>query len=142
MTQQTATEPRDDHIGFERGVPVSLDGERLALHGRSSPAERSGRLLRVGPHRHGREPPRRHQEPRDLRGPAALALIMAHRGSGVDLSGARPGTREGPLEPRYAELVYDGLWFSPLKKSFDAFIDASQEFVTGEVRLRLEPNSC
>jgi argininosuccinate synthase len=46
------------------------------------------------------------------------------------------------LEPRYAELVYDGLWFSPLKEALDAFVNASQAFVTGEVRLRLEPGSC
>jgi hypothetical protein len=46
------------------------------------------------------------------------------------------------IEPRYAELIYDGLWFSPLKESFDAFVDKSQEFVTGEVRLRLSPDSC
>ena len=43
------------------------------------------------------------------------------------------------LEPRYAELVYDGLWFSPLKEAFDAFVDKSQEHVTGDVRLRCEP---
>jgi argininosuccinate synthase len=46
------------------------------------------------------------------------------------------------IEPRYAELIYDGLWFSPLKQAFDAFVDSSQEFVTGEVRLHLEPGSC
>ena len=55
---------------------------------------------------------------------------------------ARPRTARRPrLEPRYAELVYDGLWFSPLKQALDAFVDESQRFVTGEVRLRLEPGS-
>jgi argininosuccinate synthase len=39
-------------------------------------------------------------------------------------------------------LVYDGLWFSPLRQALDAFIDESQRFVTGEVRLHLEPGSC
>ena len=46
------------------------------------------------------------------------------------------------VEPRYAELIYDGLWFSPLKQAFDSFVDTSQRFVTGEVRLHLEPGSC
>jgi argininosuccinate synthase len=46
------------------------------------------------------------------------------------------------LEPRYAELIYDGLWFSPLKQALDAFVDESQRHVTGEVRLRLAPGSC
>ncbi len=43
------------------------------------------------------------------------------------------------LEPRWAELVYDGLWFSPLKAALDAFIAETQRHVTGEVRLRFEP---
>ena len=46
------------------------------------------------------------------------------------------------LESRYAELVYDGLWYSPLKRALDAFVDETQRFVTGEVRLRLEPGRC
>ncbi len=43
------------------------------------------------------------------------------------------------LEPRWSELVYDGLWYSPLKQALDAFILESQRHVTGEVRLRFEP---
>jgi len=74
--------------------------------------------------------------------PASLALILAHR----DLEGIcleRDLQREkARLEPRYAELIYDGLWFSPLKQALDAFIAESQRYVTGEVRLRLSPGSC
>jgi argininosuccinate synthase len=46
------------------------------------------------------------------------------------------------LEGRYADLVYDGFWYSPLKQALDAFVDESQRYVTGEVRLRLEPGRC
>jgi hypothetical protein len=46
------------------------------------------------------------------------------------------------LEPRWSELVYDGLWFSPLKQALDAFFVESQTYVTGEVRLRCEPGKC
>ncbi len=74
--------------------------------------------------------------------PAALALIMAHK----DLESVcleRDLEREkSRVEPRYAELIYDGLWVSPLKQAFDSFVDTSQRFVTGEVRLHLEPGSC
>ncbi len=74
--------------------------------------------------------------------PAALALILAH----ADLESItleRDIAREkSRVEPRYAELIYDGLWFSPLKRAFDAFIDESQRAVTGDVRLRLEPGTC
>ena len=74
--------------------------------------------------------------------PAALALILAHADL-ESLTLERDLAREkSRLEPRYAELIYDGLWFSPLREAFDAFIDSSQEFVTGEVRLHLSPGSC
>ena len=74
--------------------------------------------------------------------PAALALIMAH----TDLESItleRDLAREkSRLEPRYAELIYDGLWFSPLRAAFDAFVEESQHLVTGDVRLRLSPGQC
>ena len=69
LTRPTATEPRDLVLGFEAGVPVTVDGRALALrraHRRGG--GRRGRL-RLGPDRHGREPPGGHQEPRDLRVP-------------------------------------------------------------------------
>jgi argininosuccinate synthase len=46
------------------------------------------------------------------------------------------------LEPRWAELVYDGMWHSPLKAALDAFVNETQRYVTGEVRLRCEPGRC
>ena len=74
--------------------------------------------------------------------PASLALIMAHK----DLESIcleRDLDREkARIEPRYAELIYDGLWYSPLKEAFDDFVTSSQRFVTGEVRLHLEPGNC
>ena len=66
---------------------------------------------------------------------------MAHRDLECIASSATCSAEKQRLEPRYAELVYDGLWFSPLKQALDAFVDASQRFVTGEVRLRLEPGA-
>ena len=142
LTQQTATEPRDVVIGFERGVPVSIDGDKLGM------AEIIARLNDVvGSYGWGRidmvENRRVGIKSRETyECPAALALILAH----ADLESIcleRDLEREkARFEPRYAELIYDGLWFSPLKKALDSFIDSSQEFVTGEVRLHLEPNSC
>jgi argininosuccinate synthase len=142
LTQPTETEPRDVVIGFEHGRPVSIDGEHLEM------LEIIDRLNSVvGSYGWGRidmvENRRVGIKSRETyECPAALALIMAHK----DLESIcleRDLDREkARIEPRYAELIYDGLWFSPLKESFDAFVDKSQEFVTGEVRLRLAPNSC
>jgi len=142
LTKQTATEPRDLVVGFEQGVPVTVDGERLEM---LEVIERLNTI--VGSYGWGRidmvENRRVGIKSRETyECPASLALILAHK----DLESIcleRDIDREkARIEPRYAELIYDGLWFSPLKNAFDAFVDSSQEFVTGEVRLHLEPGSC
>jgi len=46
-----------------------------------------------------------------------------------------------PLEQRWTELVYEGRWFSPAREAIDAFVDSTQELVTGEVRVELRPNA-
>jgi argininosuccinate synthase len=74
--------------------------------------------------------------------PAALSLITAH-GALEDLTLEREvGHFKAGIEPRWADLVYDGLWFSPLREGLDAFIDATQESVTGDVRLEFSSGSC
>jgi argininosuccinate synthase len=74
--------------------------------------------------------------------PASLSLILAHNDL-ESITLERDLAREkARLEPRYAELIYDGLWFSPLKQALDAFVEESQTHVTGDVRLRLEPGAC
>jgi argininosuccinate synthase len=142
LTRPTAAEPADVVLGFDRGVPVAVDGVELG------PAAVVDTLnQRIGAYGWGRidivENRRVGIKSRETyEGPASLALMMAH----ADLESIcleRDLQREkSRLEPRYAELVYDGLWFSPLKQALDAFVDESQRFVTGEVRLRLSPGSC
>ena len=75
--------------------------------------------------------------------PAALALIVAHADL-EDLTLERDLHHEkARLEPRWSELVYDGLWYSPLRTRLQAFIAESQRHVTGEVRLRFDaPGTC
>ena len=142
LTKPTATEPADVVVAFEAGVPVALDGEEL------SPATLIAQLNTfVGSYGWGRidmvENRRVGIKSRETyESPGALALMLAH----ADLEGItleRDLAREkSRLESRYAELVYDGLWFSPLKDALDAFVDSSQRHVTGEVRLHLSPGSC
>src|SRR5438876_7754518 len=74
--------------------------------------------------------------------PASLALILAHKdleGIALERDVAREKQR---LEIRVAELIYDGLWHSPLMGALDAFMRNTQAHVTGEVRLRLAPGRC
>ena len=142
LTIPTQTEPREFVLAFEQGVPVSIDGERLPLH---TLIDRVGAL--VGSYGYGRidmvENRRVGIKSRETyEVPAALALLTAHADL-EDLTLERDLHHEkARLEPRYAELVYDGLWFSPLKRALDAFIDDSQRFVTGEVRMRCEVGRC
>jgi len=74
--------------------------------------------------------------------PAAEVLLGCHQ----DLEGLTLERdllhEKARLESRWAELVYDGLWFSPLKDALDAFFASTQRHVTGEVRLTLRPGAC
>jgi argininosuccinate synthase len=73
--------------------------------------------------------------------PAAVVLIEAHRALEelVLTKGELEAKRE--LEPKWAKLVYDGLWFSPLRSAYDAFVETTQELVSGEVRVVLAGGS-
>ncbi len=143
LTTPTATEPRDMVIRFEDGLPVAIDGRTLPLH------ELIGEVTRVvGSYGWGRidmiENRRVGIKSREVyECPGALALLMAHADL-EDLTLERDVAHEKiRLEPRYADLVYDGLWYSPLKRALDAFVKETQQFVTGEVRLRCEiPGRC
>jgi argininosuccinate synthase len=128
-------------LGFERGVPVSLDGKRL------KPVQMVETLNRVaGAHGVGRL---------DLvenrlvgiksRGvyetPAGTVLHIAHRElERLVLDRDTLHFKQG-VSVRYAQLVYDGLWFSTLRQALAAFVDETEKEVTGEVRLRLYKGS-
>ncbi len=142
-TIPTATEACELVLGFDQGVPVSIDGRSLPLH---ELVEEVTRV--VGSYGWGRidmvENRRVGIKSREIyECPGSLALLMAHADL-EDLTLERDLAHEkARLEPRYAELVYDGLWFSPLKAALDAFVDESQRHVSGEVRLRCEvPGRC
>ena len=139
LTRPSATESRNVVIGFEAGVPVSLDGRSLDVASLVTElntvvgAYGWGRIDMVENRRVGIKSRETYECP------AALALVTAHADL-EDLTLERELAHEkARLEPRWAELVYDGLWFSPLKEALDAFFSSSQRHVTGEVRLSLTP---
>lgn len=138
LTRPTATAPVEISISFEAGRPVALDGVTLTM------ADLIGQLnVRVGATGFGRldmvENRRVGIKSREVyECPGALALIMAHSDL-EDLVLERDVHHEkARLETRWAELVYDGLWFSPLKEALDAFMLETQRHVTGDVRLRFD----
>jgi argininosuccinate synthase len=133
--------PEEVVIGFEAGLPVSIDGEGESL------ADLVAALNeRAGAHGIGRIDTIENRvvgiKSRELyEAPAALLLIAAHKALEdlVLTKGELVAKRE--LEPRWAQLVYDGLWFSPVRRAYDAFFAETQKLVTGEVRVALQAGS-
>jgi len=129
-------------IGFEKGLPVSLDGQAL------SPAALISKLNALaGAHGVGRIDMIENRlvgikSRETYECPAATVLTAAHR----DLEGLclerEVAHYKRMLELKYAELVYYGLWYSPLRNALDAFMDSTQATVTGAVRMKLHKGNC
>jgi len=124
-------------LEFEDGVPVALDGRREPLH--ALVAQLNGL---AGSHGVGRID---HLESRVVgiksrevyECPAATVLLEAHRALEALVLPRDVLAFKRIVEQRYAELVYDGLWFAPLRSSLEAFVASTQERVTGEVSVKL-----
>ncbi len=137
---QDPAQPRDADevvITFDQGVPVAIDGETVtpyqavvAMNQRAG-AQGVGRLDMVEDRLVGIKSREVYEAP------GAIALISAHQElENVTVERDLARFKRG-VQQRWGELVYDGLWFSPLKRALDQFIAESQRFVSGEVRLTL-----
>ena len=142
VSPAAASGSREVVVGFEAGVPTTVDGEQAGLAGVVAALNRLGgqagfgRVDMVENRRVGIKSREVYEVP------GALAVLTAHRDL-EDLTLDRDVLHEkARLEIRYAELVYDGLWFSPLKAALDGFVAETQAAVTGEVRLELSPGRC
>ncbi|RBQ14623.1 argininosuccinate synthase [Spongiactinospora rosea] len=130
-------EPDEVVITFDRGVPVALDGRAL------TPFEIIAELNdRAGAHGVGRidlvEDRLVGIKSREIyEAPGAITLIAAHMElENVTVERDLARFKRG-VDQRWTELVYDGLWTSPLKRALDAFIAEAQRHVTGEIRMIL-----
>jgi argininosuccinate synthase len=137
----TPDEPRLLTIGFENGVPVSLDGARM------SGLELVTALNQIaGEHGVGRVDI---MEDRMLglkvrenyECPAAVVILAAHRALEALVSTQTELKFKAMVDREWGELAYKGLWFDPLKEDLEAFINKIQERVTGTVRIRLAKGS-
>jgi argininosuccinate synthase len=124
-------------IDFERGDPVAIDGAAL------SPADLLARLNELGrANGIGRlDLVENRFVGMKSRGvyetPGGSILLVAHRGIESITLDREAAHLKDSLMPRYAELIYNGFWFSPERRMLQAAIDESQHSVTGRVRLRL-----
>jgi len=130
-------EPQYIEIGWEQGVPVSLNGVAMdlvtlieqvhtvaAAHGVGRIDHVENRLVGI-----------KSREVYEM--PAAVVLTLAHKELETITLPRELHHFKLSLEQKYAEQVYFGLWFSPLREALDAFIKKSQETVTGTVRVKL-----
>jgi argininosuccinate synthase len=141
LTSSPATAPAPETvvIGFEQGLPVAVDGEELSL------ADLIAVLnSRAGAYGIGRIDMIENRvvgiKSRELyEAPAAMTINAAHSALEDLILTKDEGRAKRALSTRWAELVYEGLWFSPLREAIDAFVEVTQELVTGEVRVALTP---
>jgi argininosuccinate synthase len=124
-------------IGFEKGDAVSLNGEKMSpatLFAKLNDYGRDngiGRLDMVENRFVGMKSRGIYETP------GGTILLQAHRAMESITLDRGAGHLKDELMPRYAELIYNGFWFSPEREMLQALIDKSQEHVTGTVRLKL-----
>ncbi|GAA5059759.1 argininosuccinate synthase [Nocardia callitridis] len=128
-------------ITFDKGVPVAIDGrpvtvlEAIIELNKRAGRQGVGRLDMVEDRLVG-------IKSREIyEAPGAIALITAHQELEAVTVERELGRYKRQVEQRWGELVYDGLWFSPLKRALDAFVAESQEHVSGEIRMVLHGGS-
>jgi argininosuccinate synthase len=135
--EKTPDEPEYVEIEFEKGVPVALNGHRMnlvqiievlnekaGLHGVGRIDHIENRLVGI--------------KSREIyENPAAVVLIKAHKELEL-LTLPREVTQfKSYIDEKYAQIIYDGLWYSPLKSAIDAFVEETQKSVTGTIKVKL-----
>ncbi|MEY8566802.1 argininosuccinate synthase [Corynebacterium sp.] len=133
--------PDEVIISFKSGKPVAIDGREVTVLqaieelNRRAGAQGVGRLDMVEDRLIGIKSREVYEAP------GALTLIRAHEAlEDVTIERELARYKRG-IDAEWSNQVYDGLWFSPLKRSLDAFIESTQEHVTGDIRLVLHNGS-
>lgn len=134
--------PQIVEITFEKGVPVAIDGD---APGPVALVEKANKL--AGSHGVGRVDMLENRlvgiKSREVyESPAAVLLSLAHREMEALTLDRDTAHYKALVAQRYSELVYFGLWHSPLREHLQAFVDSTQERVSGKVRMKLYKGSC
>lgn len=133
----TPDEPLYMEIGFEKGLPVSLDG--VSMSGTTLIAKLNevagsygvGRIDMIEDRLVG------FKSREVYECPAAVVLMQAHKALEKLTLAKEVHAAKAEMENKYGELAYVGYWFSPLKEAYDAFFEKAQEVVSGVARVRL-----
>jgi len=135
--REAPDEPEDLVVGFERGCPVSLNGEPLGLVNLIEAVAEVARLHGVGIVDHI-EDRIVGLKVRDLyEVPAAAVILPAHQELEKLVGTIHQNRFKRSLDEQWAFLVYAGLWYEPLRENLDAYMDSVNEQCTGEITVRL-----
>ena len=140
--EQAPDTPLELILGFEEGWPVALDGqaltpfELLTALNELGGAHGVGRIDLVENRLVGMKSRGVYEQP------GATILATAHKELEALTLDRQTLHYKDLVAQRYAELVYDGLWFTPLREALDAFVNVTQQHVTGEVKLKLYKGNC
>ena len=129
-------------VRFEAGTPVAVDGELMVGadlirhlntlggdHGVGRIDQVENRLVGI--------------KSREIyEAPAAVILHSAHRALEAMTLGKDQARTKARISQEYADLVYNGLWFTAHRQDLDAYVESTQRYVTGDVKLRLNKGSC
>ncbi|MFH0847856.1 MAG: argininosuccinate synthase [Chloroflexota bacterium] len=140
--EKTPDKPTYVEIGFEKGIPVRLDGKKMkgvSLIQRLNEVAGEngvGRIDMVENRLVGIKSREVYEAP------AATVLLTAHKAlEAITLAKTQVRFKERVAQ-EYADLVYNGLWFTRLREDLAAFVESTQRWVTGEVRVRLFKGNC
>jgi len=140
--EETPDQPAYLEIEFDRGIPLSLNGQKLdgvtlvqrihqlaGQHGVGRIDHIENRLVGI--------------KSREIyEAPAAIVLLRAHQAL-EDLVLTREQLRfKSKVASEYADLIYNGLWFSGLRQDLAAYVESTQRYVTGAVRVKLFKGNC
>jgi len=140
--EETPKQPCYVDIGFEKGIPVSLDGEKLdgvmlvqkvhklaGEHGVGRIDHIENRLVGI--------------KSREVyEAPAAIVLLKAHQALEGLVMTKEQLRFKSKVAGEYADLIYNGLWFSGLHQDLAAYVESSQRYVTGTVKVKLHRGNC
>ena len=140
--EETPAQPSYLEIGFDKGIPISLDGEKLdgvtlvqrihelaCEHGIGRIDHIENRLVGI--------------KSREVyEAPTAMVLLKAHQAL-EDLVLAKEQLRfKAKVAAEYADLTYNGLWFTSMRQDLAAYVESTQRYVTGTVRVKLFKGNC
>jgi argininosuccinate synthase len=139
---ETPDKPEYVEIGFESGIPVAINGQKMEGIALIQQANDLAGKHGVGRIDHIEDRVVGIKSRETYEAPAAVMLLQAHRAL-EDMTLSREQLRfKQIVSAEYADLIYDGLWFTSFREDLAAYVESSQRFVTGTVRQKLFKGSC